>query len=259
MAQMLLIPDARPLEQRLGRSFFRTAPRRPGVYVMKDAKDNVLYVGKAKNLRQRLNNYRVANPDRMPRRHLRMVQEVKRIEFQFCTNESSALAREAKLLRAIKPKFNRAGVWPGKTRFIVWRVHGEQIQLSVAETPEPGWQRFGPIGSSAVYLHHTLTRLLWWAVNQQLGITQLPAGWAQGRFMNVTAIWCGDQTKDVVTLVNSFFFERAEVLLTWLGARFADRTGQFERGVLQAELEMLTEFASKQLTRLHDRQQLVLI
>src|SRR2546430_10257052 len=112
MAQLLLIPDPRPLDQQLGGKFFKHAPRRPGVYLMKDAADNVLYVGKAKDLKQRLNNYRVANPDRMPPRHLRMVTQVSRIEFQFCGTESAALQREAKLLRSLKPKFNRAGVWP---------------------------------------------------------------------------------------------------------------------------------------------------
>src|ERR1700728_4625135 len=120
MAQTLLFPDPKPLDQRPGRKFFRRAPRRPGVYLMKDANGKVLYVGKAKDLKQRLNNYRLANPDRMPRRHLRMVREVSRIEFQFCANEEAALRRESKLLRILRPKFNRAGVWPGKTWFIVW-------------------------------------------------------------------------------------------------------------------------------------------
>ena len=102
MGQTLLFPDPKPLDQRLGRRFFRKAPRRPGVYLMKDASDRVLYVGKAKDLKQRLNHYRVANPDRMPRRHLRMVREVARIEFQFCANEAAALKRESKLLRSLK-------------------------------------------------------------------------------------------------------------------------------------------------------------
>jgi hypothetical protein len=66
MGQMLLIPDPKPLDERLGQKFFRKAPKRPGVYLMRDAEDNVLYVGKAKNLQQRLRNYRIANPDRCP-------------------------------------------------------------------------------------------------------------------------------------------------------------------------------------------------
>src|SRR5262245_37169277 len=165
MAQLLLIPDARPLEQRLGQRFFRKAPRRSGVYLMKDAADNVVYVGKAKDLRQRLNNYRVANPDRMPRHHLRMVREVKRIELQFCRNETSALVREARLLRSLKPKFNRAGVWPGKARFLVWRMRETLLEMPVVETPEPGWRRFGPLSRDADHLRRALARLLWLAVN----------------------------------------------------------------------------------------------
>src|ERR1044071_3784548 len=133
MGQMLLIPDPTPLAERLGQKFFRKAPKRPGVYLMRDAADNVLYVGKAKNLQQRLRHYRTANPDRMPRRHLRMLREVARIELQICPGESAALKHESKLLRSLKPRFNRAGVWPGKTSFIVWRIAREHIELGLTE------------------------------------------------------------------------------------------------------------------------------
>jgi len=84
MAQLLLLPDPRPLDERLGRQFFVQAPKQPGVYLMRDAADNVLYVGKAKSLKQRLGSYRIVNPDRMPRRHLRMLRQVARIEIQIC-------------------------------------------------------------------------------------------------------------------------------------------------------------------------------
>ena len=54
MPQLLLFPDPRPLVERLGADFFRQAPNHPGVYLMRDASDTVLYVGKAKSLRKRL-------------------------------------------------------------------------------------------------------------------------------------------------------------------------------------------------------------
>src|SRR5437016_7467098 len=113
MKQLLLFPDPSPLVERFGSDFFRQAPECAGVYIMRDGADTVLYVGKAKNLRKRLGSYRVANPDRMPRRHLRMLRAVERIELQPCADESSALARESCLLRALRPRFNRAGTWPG--------------------------------------------------------------------------------------------------------------------------------------------------
>src|SRR5438105_14754230 len=168
---------------------------------MKDAADNVIYVGKAKDLKQRLNNYRVANPDRMPPRHLRMVTQVSRIEFQFCGTESAALQREAKLLRSLKPKFNRAGVWPGKTRFVVWQVRADHLDLAVLETPAADWQRFGPLGSNAFHLQRAISRLLWLALNPARAFAELPAGWVQGDFMQKTSIKCGESIPEVVAVL----------------------------------------------------------
>ena len=136
MKQLLLFPDPRPLAERLGRDFFRQAPQSAGVYLMRDAADTVLYVGKAKNLRQRLGSYRVANPDRLPRRHLRLLRAVVRIELHECPDEPAALAREAELLRALRPKFNRAGTWPAPVRFLAWRCAGQELQLAIVENPD---------------------------------------------------------------------------------------------------------------------------
>src|SRR5712671_2789978 len=122
MSQMLLFADPRPLVDRLGLEFFRKAPECPGVYLMRDAADTVLYVGKAKNLRKRLGSYRVANPDRLRRRHLRLLRAVARIQLEECSDETSALRREAKLLRGLRPRFNRAGTWPAPHRFLGWKV-----------------------------------------------------------------------------------------------------------------------------------------
>jgi predicted GIY-YIG superfamily endonuclease len=259
MGQMLLIPDPRPLDERLGRKFFRHAPKRPGVYLMRDAADKVLYVGKANNLRQRLRSYRVANPDRMPRRHLRMLRDVARIEFRLCPGEAAALKRESKLLRSLKPKFNRAGVWPGKTRFLVWRLVEERLELAVADVPETGWQRWGPMGSGAFHLHGTLCRLIWLAMNPARALADLPAGWAQGRFAGAVAIRCGQSAAEVAGALNGFFWEVPEGFAPWLGSQFASRVHPFERAVIEAELEMLNEFATKQKRTEASSRQLALL
>ena len=128
-----MFAPTKPLVERLGKKFFRKAPARPGVYLMRNTKGEVVYVGKAKNLRQRLQNYRAANPERMPRRHLRMVREVARINFGLCHNESAALEHEARLIRKLKPKFNRVGVRPGKARFLTWRFVEDAVDFSVHE------------------------------------------------------------------------------------------------------------------------------
>jgi predicted GIY-YIG superfamily endonuclease len=259
MSQLLLIPDPRPLDQQLGQSFFREAPKQPGVYLMRDAADRVLYVGKAKNLRQRLQNYRVANPDRMPRRQLRMVRKVARIEFQFCPGESAALKRESKLLRLLKPKFNRAGVWPGKTRFLVWRQLEQRLELAVMEVPETGWQRYGPLGGHARRLHWTLACLLWLAMNPGRAFTDLPAGWARGKFGETAMVHCGNSTKEVAQAVAAFFWEAPEGLVPWLQSHFAARTHPFERTVIAGELEVLKEFSVRHRPTGKNRLQLALL
>jgi predicted GIY-YIG superfamily endonuclease len=259
MSQLLLMPDPRPLDERLGQKFFQEAPRQPGVYVMRDAGEKVLYVGKAKNLRQRLQNYRVANPDRMPRRHLKMVREVARIEFQFCSGESAALKRESKLLRSLKPRFNRAGVWPGKTKFFVWRQVEEQLELAVTDVPGTGWQRHGPMGRDARHLHRTLACLLWLAMNPARAYVELPAGWAQGRIAEKLAIRCGNLANHAAGSLAGFFWESHDGLLPWLESEFAARTHPFERAVIAEGLESLKEFSVRHKQKGKNRLQLALL
>jgi DNA polymerase-3 subunit epsilon len=110
--QLWLFPPPKPLVERLGRDFFQKLPAQPGVYLMCGDREGVLYVGSAKNLRKRLSSYRVANPERFPRRVIRLLNEVRRIEFIVCASETSARFREEELIGSLLPKFNRAGkVW----------------------------------------------------------------------------------------------------------------------------------------------------
>src|SRR5688572_29679604 len=87
--------------------------------------EGVLYVGKARNLRKRLSSYRVANSERLPRRIIRLLHRVTRIEFDVCATEEAAIHREELLICVLNPRFNGAGkVWPSSVRGPV--VRGEQ-------------------------------------------------------------------------------------------------------------------------------------
>lgn len=245
MGQLLLLSDPRPLDERLGPEFFRAAPTHPGVYLMRDAHENVLYVGKAKNLRQRLRSYRIANPDKMPRRHLRLLRQVARIELQLCPDETAALAQESSLLRSLKPRYNRAGVWPGKIRFIVWRVTENRLELAVTETLQPSWQSFGPLGTSSRYLHQTLCRQLWLALNSNRAFAELPNGWAKGKMGDVASIDCGQSSEEIAALLSGYFGKAPDTFLAWLESKLAMRTHVFERLVVESEMESLKEFSLK--------------
>jgi predicted GIY-YIG superfamily endonuclease len=242
LKQILLFADPHPLVERLGRDFFRQLPERPGVYLMRDAFDTVLYVGKAKNLRKRLCSYRVANPDRMPRRHLRLLRAVARIELQECADESAALAREAELLRALKPKFNRAGTWPSKARFLVWRCAEAHFELAIEETPSPDARHLGPLGSGTVFLRAVLVRLVWFAVHPERGITDMPAGWARGHLENPTFIQRKSGDEEVNNCVEALFAGQIDAFCQWVRAQMKDGLHPFEKASVDADLEFMENY-----------------
>ncbi len=79
-------------------------PKLPGVYRMLNDKGDILYVGKAKNLPNRLKSY-VSEKNHIIRTE-RMLSQTVRLEITTTTNESEALLLEANLIKKHKPKFN---------------------------------------------------------------------------------------------------------------------------------------------------------
>ena len=79
-------------------------PKLPGVYKMLNSNNEILYVGKAKNLPNRLKNY-VSEKNHIIRTE-RMLSQTKKLEITTTTNESEALLLEANLIKKHKPKFN---------------------------------------------------------------------------------------------------------------------------------------------------------
>ena len=79
-------------------------PKSPGVYKMLNQKGDILYVGKAKNLPNRLKSY-VSEKNHIIRTE-RMLSQTAKLEITITANESEALLLEANLIKKNKPKFN---------------------------------------------------------------------------------------------------------------------------------------------------------
>ncbi|WP_051279100.1 excinuclease ABC subunit UvrC [Hellea balneolensis] len=84
--------------------FVSRLPHKPGVYRMFDEHRNVLYVGKAKDLKKRVTAY--TSYARHPVRLKRMIRATQDMEFVVCGSETEALLLEANLIKRLKPRYN---------------------------------------------------------------------------------------------------------------------------------------------------------
>ena len=86
------------------RNVLKTLPHKPGVYRMHDARGDVLYVGKARALKNRVNNY--VQIDRLPNRLRRMVALTRSMTIVTTNSEAEALLLEAQLIKRYRPAYN---------------------------------------------------------------------------------------------------------------------------------------------------------
>ncbi len=98
------VPAALPSGLAVLTGFVKTFPQKPGVYRMINAAGDVLYVGKAKNLKKRVSSY--LQIERMPMRLQRMVFDTHVCEVVITHTEAEALLLESNLIKQLKPRYN---------------------------------------------------------------------------------------------------------------------------------------------------------
>ncbi len=87
------------------REKLQQVPSSPGIYIMKGAKERILYVGKAKNLRNRLRSY-FQNSASLDNRKTKMVLEIRDLDYIVAGNELEALVLEANFIKRTRPPYN---------------------------------------------------------------------------------------------------------------------------------------------------------
>jgi len=137
--------------------FVRTLPRKPGVYRMIGADGEVLYVGKARSLRNRVAAY--TQPTRLETRLMRMVSHTRSMEFVVTDSEAEALLLENNLIKRFRPRFNVLLRDDKSFPYIVIRRDTEWPQLAKHRgTRQPANEYFGPF-ASATAVNRTLYAL----------------------------------------------------------------------------------------------------
>ena len=80
-------------------------PGKPGVYIMHDSKDAIIYVGKAVNLKNRVRQYFQSSRNKGPKIE-KMVTHIRRFEYIITDSELEALVLECNLIKEHRPKYN---------------------------------------------------------------------------------------------------------------------------------------------------------
>lgn len=131
----------------LGELKQREYPKAPGVYFMKDGAGEILYIGKAKNLRNRLQSY-FHDSKSHTRKVIDLMGQVRDIEYRITGSELEALLLEARLIKGHQPYFNRQIKNYKALPFIKVSVEDEYPRMSMTqEIDEEAAVYFGPFSS----------------------------------------------------------------------------------------------------------------
>lgn len=126
----------------------KTFPTNPGVYLMKDGKGNVIYVGKAKNLRHRASSYFLSAAAEDPRTS-ELIKHIADIDYIETSTEVEALLKEARLIKDIRPKFNKDLKDDKTFPYLQIRTREEFPRVEITRKPRrKGVKLYGPFTSA---------------------------------------------------------------------------------------------------------------
>jgi len=130
--------------------FLAQLPSTPGVYRMLGAGGDLLYIGKAKSLKDRVRSY-FQTSAQLPPKIAKMIRYVHSIEWEESGSELSALMHESKEIKRHKPPFNTASKKLRRYPFLRLTVHDEFPRLEWCDTIQAdGAEYFGPFRSNGM-------------------------------------------------------------------------------------------------------------
>jgi DNA polymerase III subunit epsilon len=121
-----------------------TLPRSPGVYMFCGHRDEVLYVGKASNVRQRVRSYFGTDDRRRIGPMLRETQSVRHLDL---ADPLSAEVIESRLIARMLPRYNRMGTRADKYCYVRLDIDSPWPRLAVVKDPSTGGVHLGPLPS----------------------------------------------------------------------------------------------------------------
>ncbi len=130
-----LLSVACVFDDRFGPDLIASVPKTPGVYQVYDADGCLVYVGKAKNLRRRLEQYRNARRRKKHRKMRKILASASRLTWQSCGSDLDALLLENKLIQTHRPRFNVAGAFAFMYPVLGFTAKGSDLVLCYTTRP----------------------------------------------------------------------------------------------------------------------------
>jgi len=146
----------RSFDRKFGEEFLESLPGSPGVYLVYDEAAELIYVGKAINLKRRLSQYRNTMRRKKHRRMRGIVKEAARIEIQHAETHLDACLTETMLIQKHRPRWNIVGKYSFLYPLIGIRSANGNIEFCLTTTPEavlkecPGFEFHGAFRSRRI-------------------------------------------------------------------------------------------------------------
>ncbi len=121
-------------------------PDRPGVYLMKDATDKIIYIGKAKNLKRRVSQYFLRPQSG---KVAAMVSHVDHFDFILVHSDKEAFILEINLIQTHYPRYNIMLMDDSHYPYIALKKHGDPLLKIARNSKDPHYFYFGPFPSSS--------------------------------------------------------------------------------------------------------------
>jgi len=259
-----LLPAKPLLEERLGTDYFDNLPKSPGIYRFYDVNNELLYVGKAKNLRTRVFSYKRAKAGQVSRKVSRLIGRIDRLEFDETESERDALLLENWWIRDKRPPFNSANKQTEAYYFIYFKPEPNALEFRLAmrihdETNPDDWygsfKGHAPVRRSLGYL----LQLLWMTEYQQQSPHHLPVQLTRRmtpmRYQLPLQSDSLIRTYDIENAVRDWFLGESCRILDFVSVRIEYglyTLTPFQVRFLEDRLHHLKSFYDRALTRYRD-------
>ncbi len=234
-------------DRKFGPEFIAALPPSPGVYRVFDEAGALIYVGKAKNLRRRLSQYRNAKRIKAHRKMREIVSRAARIETENCATELDACLLEARLIQEHRPRWNVAGAFYFLYPLIGMRWEGGAVEFVYTTLPDSlsGYELHGAFRSREIAgeAFFSLMKLLRYVGHESPRPRERPKRTYVFRFRQLPPEWARQWAR-------FFRGESRDALEALLLALVENAAARRKAGEVQDQLDTLKRFFKHEARRL---------